>query len=330
MSPRARYNAWATQAARQYGVPVGVFKSLITHESGWNPRARSPVGALGIAQFMPDTARGLGINPLNPRQAIFAAAKYLAGKIHHYGDVRLALASYNAGDGAVQKYGGIPPFKETQDYVHKIMRDAPHYGGVSGSAGTGAVPGFTVTRPSAPDFRSAALANLEQMTSQHHADPLFGLQNILEAVKNAGTETTHVPGTPGTEAPHGPWAKYVRMASGADRGGVHTVAPIKQFVGELGSSLGRPLTITTGTNHNEYVVGTQRQSAHWTGHAVDISMSGKALTRAGQRALILAGMPAAQARKIRGGLFNVGGYQIIFNTNEGGNHFNHLHVGLRH
>lgn len=324
---------WARQAAQQHGVPVGIFMSMLSHESGWDPHARSPVGARGIAQFMPDTARELGINPNNPRQAIFAAAKYLAGKIRHYGDVKLALASYNAGDGAVQKYGGVPPFAETQHYVASIMRDAGHYKGSGNQpiSSTPRAPGMTIETPNAPDLKGVALENLSQISSQGgHYDPLFGLGNLVQAISEAGTTKTHVPGTPAAReaAPAGDWSKYVRLASNADRNGVHTVAPLKQFVGELGSRLRRPLTITTGSRHNEYTVDGN-VSAHWTGRAGDIAMSGKALTRAGQQALILAGMPAAKARKIRGGLFNIGGYQIIFNTNEGGNHFNHLHVGLR-
>jgi hypothetical protein len=325
MSPKAQYIRWADEAARAHGIDPGVLKSLISHESGWKRNARSPAGALGIAQFMPETAKGLGINPLNPKQAIFGAAKYLAGKIHHYGDVRLALASYNAGDGAVKKYGGIPPYAETQNYVKNIMRDAAHYGS-TGAPQTS--PGVEITAPNAPDLAGVALANLGQISSQGgHVDPMFGLQNLVSAIAEAGSTTTKVPGT--QAAPSGDWGKYVRLAAGADRKDAHTAAGVKQFVGELGASLGRPLTITTGTNHNEFVVGTQRESAHWTGHAADISMSGKALTRAGRRALILAGMSPKQAAKIKGGLFNIGGYQIIFNTNEGGNHFNHLHVGLR-
>lgn len=331
---------WADQAAQQHGVDAGLLKSLISHESGWKRNARSPAGALGLGQFMPATARSLGINPLDPRQAIFGAAKYLAGKIKRYGDVRLALASYNAGDGAVQKYGGVPPYKETQDYVRKVMRDAGiykspgHVADTPARGGTPGTPGFTVETPDAPDLAGVAMANLGQMSSQGgHYDPLMGLSNLVNAIAASGSTSTHVAGTPGTAAPaaapSGDWAKFVRLASGADRGGVHTQAPIKQFVGQLGAALNRPLTITTGTNHDRMTVNGN-VSAHWGGNAADIAMSGAALTRAGRRALVLAGMPASQARKAKGGIYNVGGYQIIFNTREGGNHWNHLHVGIHH
>jgi len=333
VSPKAQYLRWADQAAREHGVDPGILKALLAKESGWKRNARSPAGALGIAQFMPETARGLGINPLNPKQAIFGAAKYLAGKIKHYGDVKLALAAYNAGDGAVQKYGGIPPFDETQRYVRDIMAHAGNYRSSGHMAGAPASPGYTVETPNAPDLKGVALANLGQMASQGgHYDPLYGLSNLVQAISEAGSTTTHVPGQSRTEngtVSAGDWAKYVRLAAGADRKGVHTAAGVKQFVGELGAALNRPLTITTGSNHNQFVAGTKRQSAHWVGRASDIAMSGEELTRAGQQALILAGMSPKRARKIHGGLFNIGGYQIIFNTHEGGNHFNHLHIGLR-
>src|ERR1043166_8288265 len=159
---------WADQAARQHGVDPRIFKALLAKESGWDPRAKSPAGALGIAQFMPSTAKGLGINPLDPRQAIFAAAKYLSGKIKHYGDVKLALASYNAGDGAVQKYGGVPPYAETQKYVHDIMASAHQDKGGGGAPAPAApgTPGMEITTPNAPDLAGVALENLGQISSQ--------------------------------------------------------------------------------------------------------------------------------------------------------------------
>ena len=335
MSAKAKYLRWADAAARQYGIPPGILKALISHESAWRPDAVSPAGAVGLGQFMPDTARGLGINPRNPRQAIFGAAKYLSSQIRAFGgDLRLGLAAYNAGAGAVKKYGGIPPYAETQRYVKNIMRDAGHYHSSAGASipeepGT---PGMTIETPNAPDLGGVALANLSSMAEHGgHFDPLEGLGNLVAAIQSAGSTTAHVAGQAPAEQPQepgGPWQKYVRLAGGADRKGVSTQAPVKRFVGELGARLGRPLTITTGTRHNEYTVNG-RVSAHWSGHAADIAMSGKALTRAGRQALILAGMSPAQARKVKGGLFNIGGYQIIFNTREGGNHWNHLHVGIR-
>ena len=111
-----------------------------------------------------------------------------------------------------------------------------------------------------------------------------------------------------------------------------------QFVAQIGQVHGAPLTVTTGTAHNQYVKGEgNTQSAHWTGWAVDLALNNNPpgvvspeVTKLGQDALIAAGMPEAQARKVThwdGGDYN--GYNILFNTTVGGNHYNHVHVGLR-
>ncbi len=112
------------QAASESGVPAPILDSLLWAESQYDPNAVSPAGAQGIAQFMPETAAGYGIDPLDPEQAIPAAARYLADAYAQFGSWELALAAYNAGGGNVEKYGGIPPFAETQAYVPKIMTAA--------------------------------------------------------------------------------------------------------------------------------------------------------------------------------------------------------------
>lgn len=116
-----QYASLISQAAKQYNVPERLLSALLKQESGFNPKAVSSAGALGIAQFMPATAKGFGIDPLDPNQAIPAAAKYLRGSFDNFGSWELALAAYNAGGGAVGKYGGIPPYPETQNYVKTIM-----------------------------------------------------------------------------------------------------------------------------------------------------------------------------------------------------------------
>lgn len=108
------------QASQQYGVPEDLLLALLAQESGFNPAAKSPAGALGIAQFMPGTAQDYGIDPLQPSQAIPAAAKYLRKGLDKYQDPNLALAAYNSGFGNVDKHGGIPPFPETQAYVPAV------------------------------------------------------------------------------------------------------------------------------------------------------------------------------------------------------------------
>lgn len=114
------YLAMARDAARRHGVPEDLFLKLVQQESGFNPKARSHKGALGLAQLMPETARLLRVDPMDPYQNLDGGARYLMQQYREFGNWRLALAAYNAGPGAVRKHGGVPPFRETRDYVRVI------------------------------------------------------------------------------------------------------------------------------------------------------------------------------------------------------------------
>ena len=136
------YRALVVSAAAAHGVPPALLAALLRAESGFDPRAVSPAGAQGIAQFMPATARAMGLrDPFDPVQAIPAAARLLAGHMRALGSAPLALAAYNAGPGAVARYGGIPPYRETQAYVAKVMALAGGAGalGPGGPGGDGVV-----------------------------------------------------------------------------------------------------------------------------------------------------------------------------------------------
>lgn len=118
----SEYRSVVERAAAVGGVPGPVLSALLQAESGFNPRAVSPVGAKGIAQFMPATARAMGLaNPFDPDSAIEAAGRHLGTLLREFGRVDLALAAYNAGSGAVRRYGGIPPYRETRGYVARIL-----------------------------------------------------------------------------------------------------------------------------------------------------------------------------------------------------------------
>lgn len=103
-----------------YGLPAGLLAAVAQTESGGDASAVSPAGAQGLMQLMPTTAAGLGVNPWDPAQAVQGASELLSGYLHRYKSLPLALAAYNAGPGAVDQYGGVPPFTETQNYVRKI------------------------------------------------------------------------------------------------------------------------------------------------------------------------------------------------------------------
>jgi soluble lytic murein transglycosylase-like protein len=117
---RGEYEVLARAAARKHGVPEDLFLRLVNQESRFNPNAKSHKGAIGLAQLMPDTARILGVDPNDPMQNLEGGAKYLKQQYEKFGSWRLALAAYNAGPGAVIKHKGVPPYKETTNYVKKI------------------------------------------------------------------------------------------------------------------------------------------------------------------------------------------------------------------
>ena len=123
------FGAEITAAAKKHGIDPALLAGLVKQESGFDPNAGSPAGARGLTQLMPGTAAGLGVtNVLDPVQSLDGGAKYLRAQLDAFGgDVTKALAAYNAGPGAVQRYGGVPPYAETQNYVRAVQANAAAY-----------------------------------------------------------------------------------------------------------------------------------------------------------------------------------------------------------
>ena len=124
-----RYGALIDHAAEETKLDSALIVSVIRAESNGNPKAVSPVGAKGLMQLMDGTAAELGVtDSFNPKQNILAGSRYLAAMVRRFGDVETALAAYNAGPGTVTKHGGIPPYRETQEYVSKVTKLAREAG----------------------------------------------------------------------------------------------------------------------------------------------------------------------------------------------------------
>jgi soluble lytic murein transglycosylase-like protein len=125
----SEYEGLIDQAAARNGLDPAVLHGLIQQESGFNPSATSSAGAQGLTQLMPGTASSLGVsNPLDPAESIEGGARYLGQLMSQFGgNTTDALAAYNAGPGAVQQYGGVPPYAETQSYVSSVLGNAESY-----------------------------------------------------------------------------------------------------------------------------------------------------------------------------------------------------------
>ena len=252
-----QYRGLIADASRRYGVPAALLSAVLRQESGFDPNVGSPAGAQGIAQFMPGTAKGMGVDPYDPSSAIPGAARLLAGNKDQFGSWDLALAAYNAGGGAVSQYGGIPPYPETQNYVKTIM---------------GAVGNMDVAAKDIPtQIKRTARQTLGKQATKAI---LRGGQVIKD--KNAGEETK------GT-IPYKETKKYIVPTEAKSEIRAEQRAPARTMITgmdpalqaalvQLAKNTGIPVRINEGyrttERANDFPSGTASQ--HHQGNAADI------------------------------------------------------------
>nr|DAQ88786.1 MAG TPA: hypothetical protein [Caudoviricetes sp.] len=195
-SGNADIDSIITDAAAELNVPANLIHAVAQTESGYNQDARSEVGAIGVMQLMPETAEGLGVDPTDLRGNIYGGAKYLRQLMDTFGgDMQKVIAAYNAGPGAVQKYGGIPPYEETQNYVQKVMGNLDGYDlGASGdvpvqvrSLADDAAPFIGVTMDNGTEGCVEAVTKIGANSSAFLAQELKnGVVNVDRLVEDAG------------------------------------------------------------------------------------------------------------------------------------------------
>ena len=201
------------RASIKWGVPEDLIRGVISAESNFGVNRTSPKGAMGLMQLMPGTARDLGVtNAFDPEQNIMGGTEYLKKQLDKYHDVELALAAYNAGSGNVDKYGGIPPFAETQQYIARVKSMMGAKGSLS-FAGTGGTGGATssfmnsmMTNLSSPEGAFGSLLSQGLMNTPlssleaSKGDPLAGMGDAVSAIRGAesGLSMISQMGDPGT------------------------------------------------------------------------------------------------------------------------------------
>jgi hypothetical protein len=344
----------------QPGVLWGVFG---TESNFGRNRGTSPAGARGDMQFMPQTAAGRGINPMHFSEAAKEAARMLS-EFRGRGLAGM-LGAYNAGP------AGDIHNPETQAYIPQVMRYAREFHGLGGGGPqpSAAMPPVEAKASKGPEQEVSPLnlsrffSTLSSLESRGNPYAPRGQENyrFFEALARRGEEAQEslrenrdvmqaAMRAHGGESEvsngsqmisNGSKQGKVIVAPGADRAGVPTKRVVKNFVSLIAGSIGEPITIGTGTNHNQYTVDGNI-SDHWSGNAGDLPVpidSPQGDMIAG-RALMLLGVSRGQARQMaqQGGLFNITPrsgilkgrrVQVIWKTNQGGNHHNHVHVGIQ-
>lgn len=319
--------AFNRYAKKNYGISGKKLLAKVTAgESGGTMHgAVSSAGARGAFQFIPSTRaayiKQYHVDPwANADQAAKAAIIHIMGT---------GLSGYNP---------GMPTYTS---YIlgQQIDSGSLHALRVGGDGG-GAAPSAKIVKGTSSkvtgqgahmDTKGFLLDYLRDQSPgkslggsylQARTSGVYDVPSTL-TVEHGKNKRVSGGGAPGNYLDKGELGKV--LGRPIDRPGVATKQQVIHFVRRIAGIYGHPIALGTGTQHNQMTV-SGNVSDHWSGHALDLPASGKTLIAMGQAALIAAGMAPAKARKITGGLFNVGGHQIIFNTQEGGDHTDHLHV----
>lgn len=348
----SRWRQHAINIARQEKIPPNIFLSLIDHESGWRADARSPVGAIGLAQLMPGTARGLGVDPNKPLENLRGGARYLAQQYKAFGKWNLALAAYNAGPGRVRD-GSWQSIPETSRYVTNVMngRFKHHVNAATTAADDPTTPDPTLLPPPPKvveaDLMATSMKALQGISqgkdpTETLSDLVSENETALEAAKTSNAEaaasyaaqvaaqpapaevTTRT--TTGPASPAGPLRPTSRSWGGSQS--------IAQQLAKIGWDSG--LT-TMSEKRDRKSTSSGGVSDHWTGsknsYAFDLSNGSHPtpeMDAAAKKILAHLGFrwngrsPVVVTKRV--GDFRI---QVLYRTQVGGNHDNHIHVGVR-
>ena len=337
------YRAMARRTARRYGLDPDIFEAQIQAESGFRPGARSNMGAQGIAQIIPSTARAWGVDPNNPRQALNAAGKHMAQYVRKYGSYENALRAYNAGPGRIEESKG---FSETNAYVAKILggksgRPTGAEGGGGGKA-TVSSPGTAVNVAAAlasqsekPAVSTTAPALPEALTpkgftpvqSRAPAQEEPELKGALERLSDLEDSLPTVKQSEGSYALGG--SGKANVSPGGGFGG--TTRPVIELA-KIGHALGLQ---TTSGKRGTVNTASGGVSDHYRGNtnanARDLGGSVENMDRAAVKIAKTLGIKGYKRGRPLVATVNRNGirYQVLYRTNTGGDHFDHIHVGAK-
>jgi hypothetical protein len=340
--------ALATAAAKRHGIPVPIFHALVSHESGWQANVGSSAGAYGWVQIhLPSHPSISKEKAADPRFAFGWGAKYLRDQYDRFGSWKLALAAYNAGPGAVEKYNGVPPYAETERYVTGVLAQANLKGGYPKPSAAEQVSRPSLTSPSPlaapppPAYSPADLvSNPAFQTLGMIGQGMKPTEALAQLTSMSISTPTAAPPTPITtptvptpkQAPDPQTRPAFPFKPGGGWGGSQGIASgfaqIGQSEGLAAVSEKRSKKTTTSGSVSDHYEGNQQA------YAYDLSNGDRPTPEMDRAAIRMANLLGVRWRPGDGPLEItkvVNGYrvQVLYRTDTGGNHFNHIHVGVR-